>query len=384
MLPAKGWSSGSGWAPGRRARRPRDLGVVAVEIGAESVGNDPRVEDPARHVEAEVRAVAHVDAEAARKRLADDGVHVSRAVDEAAGMASEWMREDVPRTEDLDHAREDRVRIRVARPRLGERPELAEVDVEREVGLAGDLGAEAQDVEPPARHAADLGVGLDAANQVRVLLGGADGGGDVDAVGTVERRVVVALEPPDQIGGQEGVDPGRRRLGDELPEARERHAAWAALVDHRGRPRMHAHHVGLEAEAAGDVLVDVRVGIDEPGKDDLAAGVDDLARRAGCERRSHRRDAAVAHAHVERGVHALGRVDHAAAPKHEVVGAPRHGVLPGLILAPAPVTAHSSCQAVTAWPMSRRAGRSRSRAGARPRGAPRWMRPAVASMARPS
>ena len=44
-----------------------------------------------------------------------------------------------------------------------------------------------------------------------------------------------------------------RRLHDEVAEAGQRHAARPALVDQGGDARAHAAHVGIQAEAAGDV-----------------------------------------------------------------------------------------------------------------------------------
>ncbi len=329
VLPAKGWSSGSGCAPGGVPAGRRHLRVVAVEVGAERVGDDPRVQHAARHVEAEVGAVAHVDPEAAGHRLPDDGVHAAAPVHEAAGMARERVGQDVAGSEDLDHAGEDRVRIRVPAAGLGKRPELPEVDVEREIGLARDLRAQAKHRETPPGHPADLGVGLDAADEVPVLLRRADGGRDVDAVGPVERRVVVTLEPADDVGRQVCVNAGRGGLGDELPEARQRHAARTSLVDHGRRPGVDSDHVGLEAEAPGDVLVHVGVGIDQAREDDPAADVDDLARVVGPKRGRDHFDLSGPDAHVERGVQPLCGIDHAASAEHHVVRGSRHGVLLG-------------------------------------------------------
>ena len=54
------------------------------------------------------------------------------------------------------------------------------------------------------------------------------------------------FEPAHEIGRQEGVDARLRRFRDEVPEARQRHAGRAALVDHRGDAGMNADHVGIE------------------------------------------------------------------------------------------------------------------------------------------
>ena len=122
---------------------------------------------------------------------------------------------------------------------------------------------------------------------------GADRRLHVDLVRPIERGIEMALEPADQIGGDEAQHAGFRLLDDEVAEAGNGHAARAALVHHGGDAGAHAHHVGVQAEAAGDVLIDMGVGVDHAGDDDLARDVDHLPAPSPRHRRLDRGDAAV-------------------------------------------------------------------------------------------
>ena len=97
----------------------------------------------------------------------------------------------------------------------------------------------------------------------------------------------MALQPAHQIGGDEAQHAGCRFLDDEVAEARNGHAARPTLVHHGGDARPHAHHVGVQAEASGDVLIDMGMGVYHAGNDDLARDVDHLPgrrRRQRCAR----------------------------------------------------------------------------------------------------
>ena len=264
--------------------------------------------------------MADVHLQAAIERRLDHLVHLALAVDEAAGVARERMREDVARPEFRDHALEDRVCVLAIRAAPRQAPELAEVDIDRQVGLAADLRRQLQHLDAPAREAADLGMALDAADDIGVGLDGVDRRLDVDAVRAVEVRIKVSFEPADQIRRQERIDAGLRRVGDEMPEARQRHAGRSALIDHRGDAGMHADQVGIEAEAAADIAIDMGVGVDHAGKDDAPAQVDRLF---GARRQNvllHGGDLAVAHRDIHHAVHARGRADHMAAAQQQVIG----------------------------------------------------------------
>src|ERR1051326_8296419 len=132
---------------------------------------------------------------------------------------------------------------------------------------------------------------------------------DVDAVGPVEVGVEMPLHPAHEVGREKHDHAAFLRLHHELAEGGQRHARRAALVDERRDAGAHAAKVGLEAEAAGDVLEHVRVRVDESGQHQLARDVDRLARARGRDRRQHRGDAALPDRDVVGAVEALGRVD---------------------------------------------------------------------------
>ena len=194
------------------------------------------------------------------------------------------------------------------------------MNVKRQVGAAADLSRHFQNLDAPAREAADLGVALDAAHDVFVGVRRLDGGVDVDAIGTVEIGVVMAFKAADQISRQERINLRLRLLDNEVPEARQRHARRAALVDHRGDAGAHADHVRVQAEAAGDVLINVSMGVDQAGQDQLAGDVDHLARAGRKDRGFDGGDAAVADRNVANAVDSGGRANDAPAAEEKVIG----------------------------------------------------------------
>ena len=109
-----------------------------------------------------------------------------------------------------------------------------------------------------------------------------------------------------------------------MPEAGQRHAGRAALVDQRGHAGLNAHHVGIHAEAAGDILIDMGMGIDQPGQHDLAGDVDDLLGAGRQDIGLNGGDLAVTDRDIFQAVDARGRIDHAA-PTQEQVEAGIHG-----------------------------------------------------------
>ena len=139
-----------------------------------------------------------------------------------------------------------------------------------------DLGRHLDDADAPARKATDLGMRLDAAHEITVLGGGLYRGIDIDAVGRVEIGIVVPFQATDQIGGEEGVSTRLGFLRDEVPETRQRHARGSALIDQRRDAGVNADHVGIHAEAARDILINMRVGVDQSGQHDRAANVHDF------------------------------------------------------------------------------------------------------------
>ena len=209
---------------------------------------------------------------------------------------------------------------------VGQGPELAEMDVERQVERAADLGRAAHRLVAPARETADLGMALHAAHQVGVLAGRAHRVVDGDAVGTVELGVVVALQPAHHVGGDEGEHAGGGGLGDIFAEAGEGQHRGSALVDHRGHAGMDADGIGVEAEAAADIAIDMGVAC-RSGRAAPACRATSTVSVAGARQvLADRGDAAVAHGDIEDPVEALGRIDDAAAPQEEVVGLGLHDI----------------------------------------------------------
>ncbi len=190
--------------------------------------------------------------------------------------------------------------------------------IDRKIGAAPDLGRHFDDANAPAGKAADLGMRLDAANEVEIGLRGFHGGVDVDAVGAIEVGVVMSFQAADQIGRQKGQRARFGRLGNEMPETGKRHAGRATLIDQRGHAGLDADHIGVHAEAPGDVLIDMGVGVDQAGQDDLAGDVDDLFGAGREDIGLHCGDLAVTDRYVFQAVDSGGRIDHAASAQEQV------------------------------------------------------------------
>ena len=202
------------------------------------------------------------------------------------------------------HPLQNRIDIFAVGAALRQAPQLPEMHIDRQVGVAADLGRHLDDADAPARKAADLGMRLDAAHEIAVLGGGPYRGIDIDAVGPVEIGVIVPFQATHQIGGEEGVG---TRLGfrrDEVPETRQGHAGGAALIDQRRDAGLNADHVGIHAEAAGDILVDMGVGVDQSGQDDCATNVHDFLGAGRQNIRLNGSDLAVADGDILRSIDA--------------------------------------------------------------------------------
>ncbi len=192
------------------------------------------------------------------------------------------------------------------------------MDIEGQIGFAGDRLAELDHLQLPARNAADLGVGLDPAHQVRVLARDLGRSLDVHLVRPVERGVEMAFKAADQIGGKEAEHAAFGWLGDERAKAGQGHAARTALIDDGGHAGFHANHVGSQAKAAGHVLIDVRVGVDHAGDDQLARDVDHLPRGGGGNGGLDRDDPVSGDRDIEASVAAARGIDHPAATQQQI------------------------------------------------------------------
>jgi len=164
---------------------------------------------------------------------------------------------------------------------------------------------------------------LHATHQVGVVAAGADRVLDRDAVGPVELRIVVALEATHHVGGNEGQHARAGGLRDIFAETRKGQHRGAALIDHRRDARANADHVGVEAEAATDVAVDMGMGVDQAGQHQLAADIDRLARRAR-QGLANGSDASIADGDIEETIEVLRWIDDAAAAQDEIIGRELH------------------------------------------------------------
>ena len=80
------------------------------------------------------------------------------------------------------------------------RPELAEVDVNRQMGLFANARCPLHDLNPPTRKPTQLGVGFNPLDEVRIFACRPHGGLHVNAVRAVERGIGMAFEATHEIG----------------------------------------------------------------------------------------------------------------------------------------------------------------------------------------
>ena len=146
------------------------------------------------------------------------GCSAPSVADEAAGMAAERMRQNVARLHEIDDLREDAVRIDRLAALVRQWPQLAEMNVDRQPRAPADLGGGFDHLDAPARESAEFRVRLDSLDQIAIGFSDAHRSVDVDAVRTIERRIIVALETADQVGGEEGDHAAVRRSGHDSAE----------------------------------------------------------------------------------------------------------------------------------------------------------------------
>src|SRR6267143_545762 len=113
-----------------------------------------------------MRAVADIDLQAARDRLAHHWVNPPVLPDKTARVTGERVGEHIARLEQIEDVGQDAVGIDPPLAARRQRPELAEMDVERQAGLARDLFGQAKGLHAPAREAADLGMRLDPLDEI--------------------------------------------------------------------------------------------------------------------------------------------------------------------------------------------------------------------------
>ena len=294
------------------------MGIIAVDIGSERSRNDAGGNGLVREAVGEVAAVADVDPQPPIKRRLDHRMHFAFAIDEATGVPREWMGQHIAGPKQRDHPCEDRIDVLTIIAALRQAPQLPEMHVDGQIGATPNLGCHFDDANAPAREAPDFGMRLDAANEVTVCDRRLHGGVDIDAIGTVEVRIVMSFQSSDQIGREESVGTRLRLLGNVVPEAGQGHAGGPALIDQRRDAGLDPDHVGIHAEAAGDILIDMGVGVDQPRQHDLAGHVDHFPCAARQDVGLHDGNLAVADGDILQAVDARRRIDDAASAQKQV------------------------------------------------------------------
>src|SRR5271170_5970500 len=107
-------------------------------------------------------AVANVHLKPAVERGPDDVMNFALPIDEATGMARERMGQDVAGAQLWYHPLQDCIGVLAIGAALGQAPQRAEVHVKGKLGAPADLRRHLQNLDAPARKAADLGMALDA------------------------------------------------------------------------------------------------------------------------------------------------------------------------------------------------------------------------------
>jgi hypothetical protein len=81
---------------------------------------------------------------------------------------------------------------------------------------------------------------------------------------------------------------------------------------------LNTDHIGIHAEPAGDILIDMGVGVYQPRQYDLARDIDDFASAARQDVGLHDGDLAVADGDILQAVDAGGRIDNATSTQKQV------------------------------------------------------------------
>src|SRR5215468_4970539 len=142
--------------PGRR----RNEGVVAMHVGTQRMRHYPCVQRLSRQPVREVAAMPDIDLKPHVDGSLDDRVHLAVLVDEAAGMPRERVGEDIAGAQQADRALDDGVGIHPVCALRRQRPQLTEMNIDRQIGFTADLARHLHDCRTPAGKAADLGMRL--------------------------------------------------------------------------------------------------------------------------------------------------------------------------------------------------------------------------------
>ncbi len=211
------------------------------------------------------------------------------------------MREDVALFQDRQEVRLDRPVHHDRQPRgIGDfARRLQHLDVVRQIAVLA--------VHPD----------LDAKQAIAIRFDRPDGRPRVDHAG-IEIDFVEDDEP-DRRDVEQRVDSRGRPVDDVLAETGERTGAARAAIEDRRDAGLEPDDIRIDAER-NTVLVDVRMQVDQPGRDQLAPGVEHLAGLVWRDVRVDARDASVGDGDVAFRREVLRRIDDVAAGNQEIVG----------------------------------------------------------------
>ena len=150
---------------------------------------------------------------------------------ETAGMAGERVGQHIAGVHDRHQLADQFLGVGNA-PGIVGRPQLTEVDIKRQIGDGGDLLVQADDLQAADQMTRDI------------------------------RQYT-----------------GRGGFGDIVAKPADGHAARPALIDHRRNRRAHTDKIEIEAEFAGDMLINMGMSVDYAGDHQQAAGVNAVERR---------------------------------------------------------------------------------------------------------
>ncbi len=125
-------------------------------------------------------------------------------------------------------------------------------------------------------------------------------------------------QPARQVRRHEGQHPRLGRLHDIFAEPVKGQRARPALIDHRGDTGPHPDEIGVEAEIPRDVLVDMRMSVDQAGCHDKTGRVDHLG-RAGVEPGRNGGDATLLDADIANVIDIVGGIDDVPALHDQII-----------------------------------------------------------------
>ena len=272
-------------------------GRDAIDVGAHRVRRKALVQAPPDHVQrAHPEAVAHVEHHPPGPRLPRLGPHLARPGEQAVGMRPEGVGQDVARAEEGEHVGDPRWRV---------------VDVchHRQPEDLGRLLGEPQRGRRELAAAVAPEADLDPPDHVPVLARQPHGLPHVeqpDVTGLREVDPGQGADDPGEGDVQEGQHATRGTLDDVGPEAGEGAGARAAGIDEGGGAGGRRDPDRVDPRRVAQP-VNVRVQVDQPGRDEQATNVQHPTRSRRGQPLAHRGHPAARDRDVERPVDSPGR-----------------------------------------------------------------------------